>query len=429
MTIVISGLNHHMADVALREQVAVPSPEKPKLCAQLLDSRTGDEAVVISTCNRTELVLRSDTPDLAAREARRVLLDRAGDSADMARPIIFELRGLDAVSHLFEVVTSLDSLVIGEPHIIGQVREDFERARKAGAIGKVLGRLFLRAIQLAKRVRKGTPLGESPVSVSSIALDLAVKVFGNIRNRPILVLGAGEMGRQTAILAANRGGDITVSSRTERNAERLAHRVHGKTVPWSRKLDAMRQADIIISSTGATAPVIEKADMAQVMQERKNRPVFIIDIALPRDVAPAVDGVYNVYRYDLDDLTQVARENEQRRQTAVPAVREMIKEAVTQFDQWRNERKVVPEIVSLRDQVESIRQAELAAHLRRMHSIDARDRNLIEALTAAITNKILHTPTIRLKEAALEGTEQRHAGSLKYLFDLDIDEELGDDDE
>jgi glutamyl-tRNA reductase len=429
MTIGIIGLNHHQADVALRERVAVSSDEKSRFSAALVDKGPADEAVVVSTCNRTELVLRSDDPDAAAEAGRNMLLHRASDKRAQAEEIIFELRNIEAVTHLFEVVTSLDSLVIGEPHIIGQIREDFERARKAGAVGKVLGRLFYRAIQLAKCVRRGTSLGDSSVSVSSIALDLAAKVFGNISGRPILVLGAGEMGRQTGILAANRGGRITVTSRTEANAKKISDRVGGTTVPWSMHVKAMAEADIIITSTSASAPIIDRAEMTNVMQARRKRPVFIIDIALPRDVSPAVDSLYNVYRYDLDDLTQLARENEARRQNAIPAVRQMIEEAVIQFDRWRTERKVVPAIVTFRDKVEQIRKSELEAHLRRMHSLDDRDRNLVEALTVAIANKVLHTPTIRLKDAAAEGTDQRHAGALAYLFDLDLEEEFGDDDE
>ena len=428
MTISIIGLNHHQADVALRERVAISSEEKPLFSAALVDKGPADEAVVISTCNRTELVLRSDTPDETAEAAKNRLLHRAGNKRDDVSQIIFEMRGIDAVTHLFEVVTSLDSLVIGEPHIIGQVREDFERARKAGAVGKVLGRLFYHAIQLAKNVRTGTSLGESPVSVSSIALDLAAKVFGSIAGRPVLVLGAGEMGRQTGILAANRGGRVTVCSRTEVNALRIADRVGGKTLPWDMRTEAMKEADIIITSTGASEPIVGKSEMVGVTKGR-NRPVFIIDIALPRNVDPAVDTLYNVYRYDLDDLTMVAKENEARRQNAVPDVRKMIEEAVVQFDRWRTERKVVPTIVSFREKVEQIRKTELEAHLRRIHSIDDRDRNLVEALTVAIANKILHTPTIRLKDAAQEGTDQRHASTLGYLFDLNLDEEIGEDDE
>ncbi len=426
MDIVVLGVNHHSAPVEVRESVAIPLEERGRLCEVLVDKDVASEAVVLSTCNRTELFLRAEDPDAAIELARSVFKERCGSIPQGSiDKLLFDERDFSAARHLFEVVTSLDSLVIGEPHIIGQVREDFERARQAGTVGKVLGRLFLRAFELAKGVRKETSIGESPVSVSSIALDMAARVFGTIEGRDVLVLGAGEMGRQTAILAGHRGtGRITVSSRTLETARELAERVGGDVQPWEKREEAFARVDLIITSTGSPEPIVGRDQMVRAMQGRRNRPLFIIDIAMPRDVDPAVDSIYNLYRYDLDDLTGVAHENKARRQGAVPEVRKMIDNALRAFEDWCRERTVIPTIVGLRDQVEEIRKSELEAHLRKMHSLDERDRNQVEALTHAIVNKVLHQPTVRLKEASVVGTEARHAGSLRYLFNLEAQDSI-----
>jgi glutamyl-tRNA reductase len=420
MNIVLLGLNHHSASVQIRECVAIPSENKYGVASALLDQGVAREVVVLSTCNRTEIVLCCDDPIVAAKSAREIFIERCIPSQiDALESSLFELRDSPAVRHLFEVVTSLDSLVIGEPHIIGQIRDDFEIARKAGTVGKVLGRLFLKSIELGKAVRRETAIGESPISVSSIALDLAGRVFGTIEGRTVLVLGAGEMGRQTAVLASHRNAKrIIVSSPTLDNARQLADRVKGQVYPWEKRDEAMGEVDIIVTSTAAPEPIINKEHMIGVMQGRRNQPVFIIDIAVPRDVHPDVDSIYNVYRYDLDDLTDIAKENENRRKGAIPEVRALIEEARHDFEQWRKELKVVPAIVSMREHIEIIRQSEVDIHLKKMHSIDERDANLVEALSHAIINKILHSPTVRLKEAAASGTDLRHASSLRYLFNL-----------
>ncbi len=427
MSILIVGINHHAAPVELRERVAVPSDQKADLAARVVDDGSSREAVVISTCNRTEIVMHTEAPDRAREISAGLLAGRAGTAAGDILPLLFFRLDLDAARHLFEVATSLDSLVIGEPHIIGQVRDDFERAQQGGTVGKVLGRMFFRALELAKSVRTETHLGAAPVSVSSIALDLAARVFGAIRDRSVLVLGSGEMGRQTAILAGHRGARLTVSSRTTARAEELAARVGGRVTAWDHRDRAMADADIIITATASKQPVIGREEMARVMHARRNRRMFMIDIAVPRDVSPEVDGLYNLYRYDLDDLSGVARENAGRRQAAVPRVEEMIAAAVSQFDAWCKEQKVVPALVTFRERVEAIRRRELEAHLRKMGDLDERDRNLVEALTLAITHKVLHNPTVRLKESAAAGTERRHESSLRYLFDLDKEDTEGDE--
>lgn len=427
MHILIVGLNHHAAPVALREMIAPPSKQRAALCQALVDE-TANEAVLISTCNRTEVVLTADNPDAGETEARALLASRAGEQKNEIEKALFSLRGLDAVRHLFEVATSLDSLVIGEPHIIGQIREDLDRAVKAGTVGKMLGRLFSHAISLAKAVRRQTALGCAPVSVSSIALDLTAKVFGAVFDKNLLVLGTGEMGRQTAILAAHRGARITACSRTLHRAEEIARKAGGACIPWEDRRRAMVDADIIVTATGATSPVIGREDMARVMHERKNRRIFIIDIAVPRDVDKAVDDLYNLYRYDLDDLIHAAKENAARRKDEIPKVRGMIDTAVDTFDKWQKERRAVPNIVMLREKIEQIRKTELDACLGKIQFLDDRDKNIIDAMSSAIVRKMLHMPTVRLKEAAVEGTDRRHAGSLRYLFGLDPEDRNLDDD-
>ena len=420
MYLLIVGLNHHAASVAIREQVAPTAEEKPDLCRALVDAGV-DEAVAVSTCNRTELVLSAADPT-AAEAAARTLLRKRVDDGDALDTVLFTLRDTEAVRHLFSVASSLDSLVIGEPHIIGQIREDLDRAVKAGTVRKILDRLFAHAVSLAKSVRRDTSLGRAPVSISSIALDLAGKVFGDIQGKRVLVLGAGEMGRQTAILSAHRGALVTVANRTPERAREIAERVHGEISSWENRFQTMINTDIVVTSTGATSPIIERAQMVRVMHERRNRRIFLIDIAVPRDIEKSVDDLYNLYRYDLDDLTQAAEENAARRRGEIPKVETMIETAVSEFDKWRAECKVIPDITTFRKVVERIRKSEVEAHLRKMGSIDERDRNTIEAMTTAIANKLLHMPTIRLKAAAVDGTDRHHAASLRYLFGLDLED-------
>jgi glutamyl-tRNA reductase len=428
MRIFIAGLNHHAAPVDIREKVAVPSLEKASLCSALFDAGAA-EAVVISTCNRTELVAAAENVDAVRPLMRNLLLDRAAERRGDVESLLFELEESDAVRHLFEVATSLDSLVIGEPHIIGQIREDADRAQKAGTVGKILSRLFSRASFLAKSVRQYTALGCNPVSVSSIALDLATKVFGSIAEKRVLILGAGEMGRQTAILASHRGAKITVASRTITRAEEIAERVEGTVLPWDERMAALAAADIVVTSTGATSFVLTREDMTRVMHERRGRQLFIIDIAMPRDVDPSVDDLYNLYRYDLDDLTHAAEENAARRKSEIPKVRIMIEDALIEFEKWRTECTAVQDIVMFRDKVEQIRKTEVDTYLKKMSALNERDKNLIEAMSQAVVNKILHLPTVRLKEAAADGTSRRHADSLRYLFGLSSEETQQEDDE
>jgi glutamyl-tRNA reductase len=422
MNIILLGVNHHSASVEIRECVAIAGEQKSEVASALIDTGLIREAVVLSTCNRTEIFFSTDTPHMSMDVARSVFFDRVvSKQTHKLENALYEERDSPAVRHLFEVITSLDSLVIGEPHIVGQVRDDFETAQKAGTVGKVLSKLFTRALELGKNVRSQTTIGDSPVSVSSIALDLAARVFGTIEGRSVLVLGAGEMGRQTAILAGHRGARrIIVCSKTLDNARKLADRVGGQVYPWENQEEAMSNVDIIITATGSPRPIIDKEQVTRVMHGRRNRPIFIIDIALPRDVDPKVDSIYNIYRYDLDDLTGIAQENKNRRKGAIPEVRALIETARKEFEAWRKELQVVPAIVSIRDHMDEIRQTELENHLKKMHSLDERDQQIIEALSKSIVNKILHHPTVRLKEAAVAGTNLRHAASLRYLFGLKL---------
>ncbi len=428
MRIFLVGINHHAAPLEIREQVAVPPEEKPSLCSALFDAGA-DEALVISTCNRTEFVGVAENVDDVRFAAENLLLGRIRNRSNDFAQLLFSLNEIDAVRHLFEVATSLDSLVIGEPHIIGQIREDVERARKAGTVGKILSRLFSFASALAKSVRHHTALGRNPVSVSSIALDLATKVFGSISDKRLLIIGGGEMGRQTAKLAHHRGAHITVTSRTAAKAEEIAGSVEGDMLPWGERMAGLQSTDIAVTSTGATSFILTRQDIAKVMHERRGKPLFIIDIALPRDVDPSADELYNVYRYDLDDLTHAAEENAARRKSEIPKVRTMIETEVSKFERWRAEGAAVQDIVTLRDKVERIRKSEVEAHLKKMQPLDARDRNLVEAMSQAIVNKVLHTPTVRLKEATAKGTERRHADSLRYLFDLNLEDTIDEDDD
>jgi glutamyl-tRNA reductase len=407
----VTGLNHRNAPIELREQAAITASDLPEALASLRAVPHVREAMILSTCNRVELFVACDehTPDLAGFLAARFPL-----SAAQLRPILHQHQGQDAVRHLFRVASSLDSMVVGEPQILGQVKEAFAAARAARTVGSELERLLQSAFAAAKRVRTETAIGSSSVSIASVAVDLASQIFGSLAGRRVLLVGAGKMGELAArSLLAHGASSITVCNRTLARAERLAQTFHGQVLPYEQLLDRADQSDIIVTSTGAHAFVFRKADGQRLLQRRRGRPMFFIDIAVPRDVDPEMNNVDGVFLYDIDDLQNVASSNLADRSREAALAEVLVQQEVEQFSRRTQVLDAVPALIALRDNVESMRQAELRRQAQRLEGLTPEQREAVDSILRGFANKVMHAPLQALRSAAQQGDHDR----LTFLCD------------
>jgi glutamyl-tRNA reductase len=342
----VVGLSHRTAPVEVRERLAVAPPDLERELREIAADSGFEEALLISTCNRVELYATSPNPLEATREAKEKLARRLGDAA--GDEVLYQERGIDVVRHVFRVASSLDSLVVGEPQILGQVKEAFDAATQAGTVGTLLGRCFTQAFATAKRVRNETGIAEGTVSVSSIACELAKKIFGNLEGRRTLLLGAGEMGESAARSLRQTGTNLHVINRSEERAQALAKACDGRAVPYERLVTELADADVVIASTASPNFILTPTLMKGVVRTRRHRPLFIIDIAVPRDVDPRVGNMDNVFVYDVDDLQQVAEENLAVRAREASLAERIVEDEVQSFLSWRRSLELAPTIVALR---------------------------------------------------------------------------------
>jgi glutamyl-tRNA reductase len=423
MQIVLVGLNHSTAPVEIRERVVFTTEQSRTASSLLSDRGLLREDVILSTCNRSEIYGIADDESKPFDELRAFVSEFHGISADTLNGCFYQHTQEGTVRHLFRVASSLDSQVVGEPHILGQVRDAYVLAFENKSTGTVLNRMFQKAVEVGKRVRAETEIGSRPVSLSSVAVDTAAKIFGHLEGRAVLVLGAGEMSESTVESLALHGvKNFMVANRSFGRAQELAKKFNGSAVPWEMLDEALLPPDIVISSTGSPDFVITKPHLERLMSARKRRAIFFIDIALPRDIDPRVQDIYNVYLYNLDDLKSIADSNRAEREKDIPKAEKIVDEEVRLFMRWHQGLSAVPTVTSLRKKIDQIRIAELNAHLRKLGPLGERERNIIDALTQSIVNKILHEPTTRLKRATDEGERREHAHALRYLFDLDKEE-------
>jgi len=396
MSLVLVGTSHRLSPVEVRERVALDHEGAAALARRLAD---GGEAVCLSTCNRTELYLSHSDSDSAEALAAEALLE---DEVELYR-----LRDGDAALHLFRVAAGLDSLVPGEGEILGQVKEAYE----AGARGPVLDRLFREALRVGKKVRTETAIAESPASVSSAAAALAQQVFGDLNGCRVLLVGAGEVSELAARALAARGATIAaVTSRTEERASRLAEAFAADAVPFDQLGRELEQADVVVSSTSSPEQVLSRDQVP----DRKGRPLFVIDLAVPRDVDPSLAELEDCYLYDIDDLQAVVRESLSGRRREAARAEAIVEQEAKRFRDWQASLHVVPAIASLRERAETIRSGELAKAEGRLEGLSESERRTVESLTTQIVNKLLHVPIVRMKEAA--ATEG--AGYVEVARDL-----------
>jgi glutamyl-tRNA reductase len=405
MSIVLVGISHHQAPVELRERAALDPERAAELASTLAGERS--EAVCLSTCNRTELYLADESPEAAEEKAEAALLALEAELG----PALYRLRDEEAARHLFRVAAGLDSLIPGEGEILGQVRT----AHAAGATGAILDRLFRQALHAGKKARTETAIGESPASVSSAAAALAEQVFGDLRGRDVVLIGAGKVGELAIRNLVSRGASIAfVANRTADRAQELAARFGGTPLSLDRVGEALAHADVVISSTSAPGWTLTREVVERSLPLRKGRQLFLIDLAVPRDLDPAIHELDGCYLYDIDDLEAVVTETLADRSREAERAEKIVAEEADRFRAWQASLHVVPAIASLRARAEEIR----ASELDRAKLTDA-ERRAAESVTAAVLNKLLHLPTIRMKQAAAAADGVIYADAVRHLFGLE----------
>jgi len=416
------GVSHRQAPVELRERVAVDGDGAAALARSLAGSGpAGCEAVVLSTCNRTELYLASD--DSAERLDERAsasLLALAGDDGASLAQVIYRLGDDSAALHLFRVAAGLDSLVPGEGEILGQVRDAFE----LGTTGPLLDRLFRQALHAGRRARVETAIGESPASVPAAAAALAQQVFGELGGHKVLLVGAGKMSELTARNLLSRGASIiAVANRTAANGAELAARVEGKAVALDAVPELLASADVVVASTSAPGFVVDPATATAALRGRRGRPILFVDLAVPRDVDPALATIDGCFVYDIDDLEAVVQASLAGRRVEAVRAEQIVATEAERFREWQASLAVVPAIASLRARAEAIRSGELAKAEGRLEKLPESERRLVESMTSQIVAKLLHLPTVRMKEAAAGADGVIYADVVRHLFGLGEEEE------
>lgn len=413
---VVVGLSHRTAPVEVRERLAVAPTDLGRELREIAGDAGFEEALLISTCNRVELYATSNNPIQATQDAKETLSKRLAEVA--ADDVLYQERGIDVVRHVFRVASSLDSLVVGEPQILGQVKEAFDAANDAGTMGTLLGRCFTQAFATAKRVRNETGIAEGTVSVSSIACELAKKIFGNLEGRRTLLLGAGEMGESAARSLRQTGTNLHVINRSDDRARALAQACDGRAVPYERLATELADADVVVASTASPKFILTPKLMKGVARTRRHRPLFIIDIAVPRDVDPRVGNMDNVFVYDVDDLQQVAEENLAVRAREAAEAERIVEEEVESFLAWRRSLELAPTIVALRKRFGQVAEEELRRALPRLEGLSESDRAVLEAMSRSLVNKLLHQPMTELKAGAGEPDGAFLIDAVRRLFAL-----------
>ncbi|MBW2602317.1 MAG: glutamyl-tRNA reductase, partial [Deltaproteobacteria bacterium] len=406
--------------VEVRERLAFSKEDTEKVLEAMQQNAYVDEIALFSTCNRVEFLLTTPDPANAVEAVKDFIAEFKAISRHVFESALYVRSGDDATKHIFCVASSLDSMVVGEPQILGQLKESYAEACDHGTCGVILNRLMHRSFSVAKRVRTETGIGDHAVSISYAAVELGRKIFAELDDKAVLLLGAGEMAELAVEhLVNNRARPIFVANRTFERGVELAERFGGTAIRFEEIRDYLKEVDIVISSTGAQQYVLVRDDFKGLMRARKNRPLFFIDIAVPRDIDPEINRVSNVYVYDIDDLKNAIQENiDERKQAAVKGER-IVDAAVIQFRNWFQGLEVVPTIVGLREKMEQIRQKELKQTFGSLDSLSDEDRASIDTLTAALVNKILHSPTVFLEKNANKDKKSIYLEITRKLFNLD----------
>ncbi len=419
MSILLVGLNHKTAPVELRERLAFSPAELPTALPMLVDGDTIAEGLVLSTCNRVEVVAATRSDVNRAVESVKTFLSRYHHlpvtTYDHA---LYRYIDRDAIRHLFRVASGLDSLVVGEPQILGQVKEAFAHAVRVGTVGPVLTRLLHRTFHVAKRIRTETGIGTSAVSVSSAAVELARKIFEDFRTTTVMLIGAGEMAELAVQHLVSDGvGHVLICNRTHECAQQMATRFQAEAVPLEELVQHLGRADILICSVSASAYVVRRDHILHAMEARRHRPLFLIDISVPRTVDPEVQAVENVFLYDIDDLSQVVRSNLERREREAARAEVIIDEAVTGFMKSLRSLEVGPLIAAFRHRLQDIAYGEFQRHRRRLGSLTPEQERVIKHMLDSIVNKVAHPAITKLHQIAREDPEGHDLAFLAFWDD------------
>lgn len=420
MKIVAVGLSHKTAPVALREKLSFTEAEVPACLEQLTALASVQEAAILSTCNRVEIFFAATDADLAVNDVTAWLGETRGIGLEDLEPHLYAHTEEEGIRHGFRVAASLDSQIVGEPQILGQMKQAYHLATESKCSGTVLGKFFHRTFQVAKRVRTETSIAENPVSISYAAVELSKKIFGNLEEKACLLIGAGEMCELAARhLVGNGVKEVLVTNRTFARAEEFARTFDGEAFPLEALGENLHRADIIVSSTGATTYLVDPKMATDALKRRKQAPMFFIDIAVPRDLDPAIGEVDSAFLYDIDDLGQIVEANRKGRDTAAQQAEEIIAAEVVGFSKWLLSLNVAPTIVEMRETIESIRKTEIRKALDGLPGLSTEERKRVEQMGRLIVNKILHTPTVALKQLAGRGDGDLYVDAARKLFGLD----------
>jgi glutamyl-tRNA reductase len=424
--IVIVGLNHRTAPVEVRERLAFPADKVGRALRELRERDGISEGVILSTCNRVEVCVLAGEGYKGVERVKEFLAGFHGMSRDELSNHLYHYIGEEAVRHLFRVSSSLDSMVLGEPQILGQVKDAYGYACEFKAIGPVLDKFFTKAFSVAKRVRTETRVANSAVSVSYAAVELAKKILGDLPDKTVMLIGAGEMCELAARHLLNAGAKgILVTNRTFERAVRLAEEFEGSAVRFEELTTHLKRADIILSSTGAPHFILKRDDVEDVIRVRRNRPMFFIDMAVPRDIDPEANEIDNVYVYDIDDLNNVIETNLEERQREAEKAEEIVLAEVAGFRRWLDSQQVTPTIVSLRRKFDEVRRAEVAKALSALGTADPKTAKVVESLAASILNKVLHPPISSLKRESNGRSPMEMVTLVREIFDLPEEEDEG----
>ena len=424
MEIVLIGLSHKTAPVEVRERFSIPQEQVKNFLGQLVALRGVQEGLILSTCNRMEVLVVMEGSDDWGDPLKDFLAGVAGMNRDDLAPYLYTLKGEDAVRHLFRVTASMDSMVLGEPQILGQVKEAYRQAVGSKAVGLVLNKLSHRSFFIAKRVRTETRMASQAVSVSFAAVELAKKIMGNLDDKRAMLIGTGEMSELAAKHLISHGvREIWVTNRTPTRAMEMAQELGGRAVPFEDFPQMLKDMDIVLSSTGSSHYIILKKQLAGVIRARKNKPMFFIDIAVPRDVDPTINELDNIYVYDIDDLQGVVESNIEERRKEVLKAEGIVHQGVEAFKDWLDSLEVVPTILDLRQRLEKIRQREVAKTLALLKNASEEEQKALDLLTQSIINKILHHPISLLKHQESREQGKLYVDITRKIFHLDEEED------
>lgn len=416
MKLWLTGLNHRSAPVAVRERLAFSESELPRALAELRATPGIAEAMILSTCNRVEVAVAADDAcDAADAVIAWLCRDRQLDRSWL-EPHLYAFADHDAIRHVFRVAASLDSMVVGEPQILGQLKAAYSVAKESGAVSGALDTVLSRAFGVAKRVRTETNIGANAVSVSYAAVELAREIFGKLKNRRVMLIGAGKMSELAARHLHRSGADILVTNRTAARASELAAVVEGTIVPYENYRPSLKDVDIVIASSGAPDYLLRKDDVKRILDARRNRPMFLIDIAVPRNIEPAVNELDNVFLYDIDDLQRVVVENLKGRLSEAEEASQIVAEEVARLESWMRTRSVGPVIADLQEALERVRASEVERMRGKLGPLTPQQEQALEQLTRGIINKIAHGPIAALRRNADDSTIIER---IRNIFRLD----------